>query len=199
MPKKAKVYGIQRSGNNWLQWMLAANYKVKIMGSNYGWTHGPYSTDKEVADAVNFVTSKHPIEWLPSMQRFHKVHHGLTIGQFIRRCDMIERWNSLYAGHLANAEKFGARFVRYDDLLRDPEAVLCGIVDGAFPRKPQPFRSAENQHMSTTMTPTKKPFNKRQYLEKTYLKRYTQAEIDEVIARVDWGVANDLGYTKENL
>lgn len=196
---KAKVYGIQRSGNNWLQWMLAANYRVKIMGSQFGWTHGPYSTDKGLDDCLNFVISKHPVEWLPSIQRFHKVHHGLTIGQFIRNADVIERWNSLYAGHLGNAEKFGARFVRYDDLLKDPEGVLDKLVDGALPRKDQPFRSAEGNKMTTRMNLSGKPFNKRQYTEKAYLKRFAPAELEEVISRVDWGVANKLGYTKEEL
>ena len=196
---KVKVYGIQRSGNNWLMWMLEANYRVKVMGSNYGWTHGAYSDDKEVEDALNIVISKHPIEWLPSMQRFHKKHHGLTLGQFIRDSDSIEQWNSLYLGHISNAEKYKARFVRYDDLLRDPETVLDNLIDGAFQRKDRPFRSAENQHMSTRMKPTSREFDKNQYLEKHYLKKYTKEELEEVTSRIDWGVAGSLGYEKEKI
>jgi len=193
---KAKVYGIQRSGNNWLQWLLAANYRVKIMGANFGWTHGPYSTDAELAGTLNLVISKHPVEWLPSMHRFHKVHRGLTLAKFIRTADAIEKWNSLYAGHVANAEAFGARFIRYDDLLADPEGVLEATVAGDLARKDQPFRSADGQHMNTRMLPTSRKFDKNHYLKKVYLNHYTPELLEEVQARVDWKVASALGYER---
>jgi hypothetical protein len=194
---KAKVYGIERSGNNWLQWMLAANYRVKIMGTNYGWTHGPYSTDRELDGCLNFVISKHPLEWLPSIHRFHKTHHKMSIGEFIRERDVIERWNNLYAGHVGNAEKFGVTFLRYDDLLRDPERILNIAVDHRIPRKTQPFRSAENDKMTTRMNLSGKPFNKRQYLEKKYMDHYTPEVLAEAMRRFDWGVAEKLGYGRE--
>jgi len=190
-----KVYGIQRSGNNWLMWMLAANYRVKVLGNTFGWTHGPINPDAG-AD-VSLIISKHPLAWLPSMYRFAK-NRGDSFAGFVKRSKCIEDWNARYAGYLKDAEKVDGVFLRYEDLLEnDPEMVLDDKI--VLERKPGAFRTARGHAMGKHMQPTEKRFDASEYLQKKYLNRYTQRILDHAVNRFDWGVAESLGYDREGV
>jgi len=190
MPK-VKVYGIQRSGNNWLMWLLAANYRIELLGNHYGWTHGAMEP-KEVPDAT-IVISKHPLEWLPSMWRYAAKRESFE--NFVRRGSVIEGWNGLYRNYLDNAPAYLAQFVRYDDLLTDPGSTLAPIMR-AFERKPGDFRTSEGRKMDKHMRPTEKPFSKEHYLTGAYLQHYSHEFMAEVEERFDWRVAGALGYER---
>lgn len=197
--KTAKVYGIQRSGNNWLMWLLAANYFCEVLGSKAtGWTHGQMNVKEmygKEPDAV-FLIVRHPLAWLPSIWRYSG--RDCEFAEFVKREDQIEKWNAAYTRWLNQASSFAAArffFVRYEELLGNTETMLdsmCRRV--AMVRKyPNSFKHAVGK-MGKHMNETRREFDPTYYTRKRYINAYSPALIANVMSRVDGDVLRRLGY-----
>lgn len=70
---RLKVYGLPRSGTNYVQQLLERNFRLRSLGSEGGgaWKHGPVSTSS-IVPAV--VVTKHPYTWLRSLRRWEIAH-----------------------------------------------------------------------------------------------------------------------------
>ena len=191
MTKKVKVYGIQRSGNNWLFWMLAANYAIKLLGNKYGHTHSCFNPNSGAE--ANLIISKHPVEWLPSMYRYE--NSTINKAQYLLT---INKWNTLYASYLSDTMSLSnVDFIAYDNLLADPEKVLTPIAERyGLERKTDEFRVAKG-HMGKQMNETERSFDPQHYLKKDYLAWYEDAHLEIAQKLVDWDVAAKVGNYKK--
>lgn len=148
---KVQVFGLQRSGTNYLHWVLSKNFPVKTTKDG-GWKHGfpwerriglhgaePLDTsiaqrliDKNIQPVVVRKDLEH---WLPSIDREPKDYHkgaGAVEGD---RAKAWERYYREWAEH--------APIVRYEDFLADFDAALRSLGDliGVSPvRADQPTR-----------------------------------------------------------
>ena len=101
----AKVMGLERSGNNWLQFMLR-KYKDLIRWHNSkdsGWKHGPYEVPKHLGQDVNvFLIVKHPLCWIPSFFRYWrnaaKGREKVSLLQWIPK--YADHWNEHHRSFL---------------------------------------------------------------------------------------------------
>jgi hypothetical protein len=67
-----KIYGLPRSGTNYLQFMLVNNFKVKVLLLDHGWKH-----DRIVSSLPSIAIVKNPFSWLVSMYLFSKLRCGM--------------------------------------------------------------------------------------------------------------------------
>jgi hypothetical protein len=195
---EAKVYGIQRSGNNLLMWLLAANFKVRILGNKFGWTHGPMKIVKTLghAPAVVLLAVKHPLCWLPSIHR----HRGKgAFGAYVEKSKEIEKWNERYTGWLNSAAKLnGTHFqiCRYEDWLSNTVGHLEELWGAAgLERKDGPWKMAKSK-MNKHMGFTGNRFDADYYLSRRYMSTYPRRIVRMVAKRVDQDLLERLGYRR---
>jgi hypothetical protein len=193
---EAKVYGIQRSGNNWLMWLLAANFRVNILGNKAGWTHGPVEFSKIRGIDHVFLVVKHPLCWLPSIYRFRGKG---AFGAYVEKSDEIEKWNTRYTDWLNAAAKLnGTHFqvCRYEDWLADPVGHLEDLWGAAgLERKDGPWKMAKSK-MNKHMGFTGNPFDADYYLSRRFMNTYPKRIVRMVAKRVDQDLLERLGYRR---
>lgn len=158
-----KIYGLQRSGTNYLEWLLNKNLaSVKVLVDETGWKHGyipatfdvnglnwspPYMDEQE---AYNFAQrrlhrlgdlvtrleesvkqndlcftfiSKDPYSWYASYARFEGLPYSPIDPKILEYWCLLNRhW---YEFSLANKDR--CYFLRYADLLAEPEVTLARV------------------------------------------------------------------------
>jgi hypothetical protein len=194
----AKVYGLQRSGNNWLMWTLAANYKCEVLGKSAGWTHGQMNVVQiygKEPDAI-FIIVRHPLAWLPSMWRY-ACKDGIEFEEYVRKDNAIDRWNDSYSSWLVQASSFKTAKVfiaRYEDLLLDTESkldIMCARA--GIDRKKEFFAHAVGK-MGLHMNQTDGQFDPTYYTQRRFMNAYSPELVAHVRSRVDGDLAHRLGY-----
>jgi DNA-binding transcriptional regulator of glucitol operon len=195
---EVKIFGAMRSGNNLMKFLLQTNFRAEIITSSAGgWTHGLYRVPEIYGKEVNVVVmSKHPLAWLPSMFRFQR--QTMTFHQFATRSGAVGRWNTLYRDWTeVRLEECGMSFVRYEDLIVDPEAVMKRVASeiGAE-RNSKPFHMPKGK-MTTTGKVSDERFDPTYYTERRWMDHYSRDTLSAVIGRFDWEVATRLGYEQE--
>ena len=60
--KPIKQYGLQRSGTNYLAFLLEQNYYVDVWVNRGGWKHGPYTPINPEMHCI--IISKNPFAWI---------------------------------------------------------------------------------------------------------------------------------------
>jgi len=157
-PKKMfKHYGLFRSGTNYFEAIVQANYHVNLDLAQYGWKHGEIDK-KPPCDTALIV--KNPYAWLvslynyatkPKSKKYFAIPAEIDFSGFIRRkyfwkgdtgfgggsitqtaINPIMFWNTMISHWLENVKYV----FRYDELLIDPEESLSIC---SFKRKTDEF------------------------------------------------------------
>lgn len=184
-----KVYGIQRSGTNFAEFMIRQMFDCPVLDwETGGWKHGPIS-----CDCLALVMVKHPLPWLLSIRGFRNKKR-LSLRDYVFQTEEIEVWNAHYQERLLELEtkpKIG--LCRYEETLSDPVGWFeeWGVFHG-LPRKDTEVQ-VPTKSMDKYAAPGAKGFNPRTYLGKTWKAVYTPDLVDEVERRVDPGVLEALG------
>lgn len=144
--KIIKIYGLQRSGTNYLSTLLQKNFDVEVWMNLGGWKHGfinknpskdeifnntDYLTklkykDEYIIDLfsnkqVNFLCIvKNPYNWLISYKKFL----DLTKKKF-ELVNSVNLWNDIYLNYINN----DITIIRYEDLLNNFNKTLLLIKD----------------------------------------------------------------------
>lgn len=191
---RAKIYGVERSGTNWLHLLLESNYFVDLITSvDSGSKHEPYKQTYEPAHII--VTVKHPLAWLLSMVKFRFRRDGLNVGQIME--PELERWHEFYRCFLSlRIPNKHNMLVRYEDLLEDPRG-QCGQIASRIKaeRKPGDFYIPYNK-MKKNNTEGTKNFDKAYYVNQRYLEEYSQEDLDRVRSLLNWQLVESLGYQR---
>lgn len=197
---KVKIFGIQRSGNNWLHNMLEANYDVKPLGNQEsGWNHG-YCINEKVINCkpkAMIILCRHPIVWLPSIWRYRGTKWSFV--QHIIKNMEVHNWNKMYSHwtHL-HFEEFPVVYMDYMDLLLKSEETCNKLAEGTgIKKKEKPFYVPSNK-MTKQGTESYKAFDVSYYTENKFLKYYDKSTFEFVINQIDWTVAAEFGYSKKD-
>jgi len=184
---KVKIYGMQRSGNNFLMYLIASNFNINLLGNKYGWTHGPFQPESG-AD-LNFIISKHPIAWLPSMWRYEKPK--CSKAAYI---NTMSKWNDLYNGYKNDTRRYNNIIcVKYEYLLTHPIDFLEAISANGLKRKEGDWRIAKNK-MNKQMGETNKKFDPNYYLDKKFMSWYEGDMYEKANKLVNWDTAKAFGH-----
>lgn len=135
-PIYLKIYGLPRSGTNYLQFMIERNLKIYVLNTKKGWKHGRIQSDEITSVAI----FKNPFSWLVSVYAFAikrpKIFHinpNISFKDYIRKefvmdtdisgpgsehvyqlsSNPIQHWNYMNDHWFSHADFW----IRYEDLL----------------------------------------------------------------------------------
>ncbi len=152
---KVMVAGTFRSGTNLLKHLFSENYRTDVVFSRWFWKHGlpPTQIKKPIPDRVPIVViTKNPIALNISLYRFWQIRRpelsvGRSISEFVRKPLIVydnsnkcrdpqyifttptDYWNQFHHAWIYWKDVDDRRlFVSYEDLVRDPDAVMRSIA-----------------------------------------------------------------------
>ena len=222
-------YGLQRSGTNYLEFLLAKKYRVQILNSNIDGVRPDrssplhkhfrlydekdiipepqYRNDFKIDSFKDFegllevipdyyvIISKDPYSWF------------LSYTEWARRCSWpavpyhyLTEYNLFYGKWLAFSQQTDRiLFVRYSDLLRDPDQELHRLEEKMHLKRKflYPLRSS-----AAFKVPQSKEFSMERrsyYLSEQYIKEFTAEQLREANAIIDLDVLDQLGYQKKDV
>ena len=234
-----KLYGERNSGTNYLQQLLAANFRVEqLRGTTPIWFDGPlfgaeWSRDLYFrmtasqnlgwkhtrvperlcppADTLLVCLTKNPYSWLLSM--FRRPHHAARrysdFDDFLRSPWMtlgrehspsvfespVHMWNAKHASYVQAQQAHGAVLLAYEELVRDPLAVLRRLeVMHGLRASRQPF---VNVTASTRREDPERDYTflRAYYGEERWRSELSSTQLAFVHGALDRAVMQRLGYT----
>lgn len=183
---------------------------------NLGWKHRlapPKNELQRVAfspDNVAFlIISKNPYSWLLSLFR-HPYHYQgelTTFEAFLAQtwrtvgreghpapfANPIDMWNAKHASYLQLAQSARCFFIRYEDLLSDPESVIIGLSSvHNIPRRAAGFVNVQ----TSTKGEADRDFDyyRRRYLEELWRDELSKEAIAIINRFLDPVVVDAIGY-----
>lgn len=212
------LYGLQRSGTNYLERLLRGAYRVRFANhrrrNHPGHKHFRLYDNKALIpepqfansarirsldvleEALGFrpdaylVLSKDPYSWLRSYEAWAR-----TCGWPSAAHHYGAEYTAFYGAWCALAQDAArVHFVRYADLLADPEGTVKAVA-ARIEARPRRFRvwSSRRVPQSGPFTPERRAW----YAERRYLEGYTAAELAALNAEMDAGLLGFLGYRLE--
>jgi hypothetical protein len=222
MELKILLYGLQRSGTNYLETAVNQKYHVLFVNeindrSGPGHKHfrlydqkaiipephygneltfagyDDFENHLEIPPDIILVISKDPYSWLLSYKSWAEKCHWPQPGHHY-----LKEYNLFYGKWLEFARQTDKiQFVRYCDLLNNNDQTL-NHLQAKFPLQKKfqwPFRSR-----LPTLVPQSSYFSKHRrhyYLSEQYLNSYTREELQKINAIIDPQVLSGLGYEKK--
>ena len=152
-----KIHGLQRSGTNYLTYLLRASFKkLEVLVNAGGWKHGPYSLPYMLGDnEINVaIIAKSPYAWLTSVYDYWSPPKQFEVGpdlenvsfeEFVREkavlemqktipfmfraANMVQYWNNMYYHWLTiRMQKKEILYINYEGLLENPESSIQNIA-----------------------------------------------------------------------
>jgi hypothetical protein len=125
-----KIFGIERSGTNYLEEILKLNTDYRVYVNKYGWKHGRVElnrkdcSDEDVETEMDYICIvKNPYSWYLSIMKWSK-KEGAEY--------WLNKYKELYEHYLDKIEVIGefykkGRLIKYEDLLKDPIETLSEV------------------------------------------------------------------------
>lgn len=207
------VYGIQRSGTNFLQRFISNN--TDLTHKKTEWKHIREAENLDAADRLNIYVYKSPYKWIESIARNHedvpkkwapeypinKTGDGIvTIESSHRGREKdkkqfnVEALAQCYSDHLKqwfSINRDNVVFIQYEELMKNPQEWLADLG------KKHEFT------VQGTKVPDKVPQshkftedNKQYYTDPEKLEYLTQEQIDVINATIDPQILNFIKYKK---
>ncbi len=214
-----KVYGLPRSGTNYLQALFLRNFpRVEFLVNILGWKHGPAVNRYEwllrsgkrpelleaIKDSVHTVIiTKDPFAWITSYCNYYfgessPASRNLTFVKDLtaQYCNLHRHW---YEHFIDGVNSCKARFVKYEDLLMDFQNELAQLADDFKLKPPSEWIDHTTQTKPSDdkqFRDTGNPFAKKEYyLKRSYLKDYPQRLKEKLIKAMDKNLLDLLGYS----
>jgi hypothetical protein len=175
---KVKIFGIERSGTNYIEALLRENVKgLKIYVNCFGWKHGyiqpvdkwymdegnvikEYSKAFKTTDKLDYIMIiKNPYSWHNSIKKWHY--------QNTQEAFDLDRWfnkyRKLYLHYINHAEKrhkfwrYGT-FLRYEDLLKAPKKKTTSVCKFYGWDMRSSFKNPQKVYMSPAFSKERKEY-----------------------------------------
>jgi len=204
-----KVYGLLRTGTNYLTRLIELNFRAFCLASTEeGWKHGPcnYDPDLKYVFAV-----KDPYSWLVSFMDW-EIIHGRFTGQSMKEfiagpvthpqlkkawgcSDVLSAWNRSLGEWRQYMQKPNAVFVRYEDLTESYEAELSRIGDTLGLRQRNTAFMDLDARADDWKTPRpRKERHQDYYREAHYLQHFTRDDLEIIRNKLDPDLVDAFGY-----
>lgn len=95
-----KIHGLQRSGTNWLAFLIKENFEnVKVLINEGGWKHGPYMAPWILKREVHVASIiKNPYAWLVSVYNYWGPNKDKNIGPNLQGVEFSDFIRNRYIG-----------------------------------------------------------------------------------------------------
>lgn len=200
-----KVYGLPRSGTNYLQGLFRLNFpQVEFLVNDLGWKHGPHVDQRNWIERAGkrhelfgehkgngihvlptvhtVIVTKDLFAWLSSHCRFYFGENSPAsrnenyLKDLVRHyCCMHRHWHEEF---IEDAHESEGRIVRYEDLLMDFQNELFCLADNfklAIPSRYVDYQAETSPSTDTEFLHKGKPFARKNY----YVERSYMKEFPE--------------------
>jgi len=182
------ISGKERSGTTWLEMLLRHNY---INGGIDAKHKHRFTGVLRSAEIMTLVISKHPLDWFYSYYKYIR-KSGVSFRDFgDKSVNQIAIWSDFYFHWLDWSLSAEVKFIRYIDLLADPEKVLSST---GLLRYDEPFNPVRNT-VCADGTVLVDEFYEREEPSKAYAG--CSGLIDDIRELVSEEVVKALGYDNE--
>jgi len=198
--KELKIFGLRRTGTNYLSKLLNINYEVKMIGGLAGWKHGKYRVKKLFGHEVDcIIISKNIYSWLTSLERRYKAWNFYKIEEM---SDFIQMYNLAYGDWLNIPKRLETKkcfFVKYEDLIEN-SFLICERMSKelSFKRKTKEFINIEKVVKPREILGLKN-FNKDYYINHKYMTKYNQDIKNLIKKHIDIDIVKALNYSIDSL
>lgn len=211
-----KIYGLQRSGTNYLTYLLKENIEdVKVLVNEGGWKHGHYVE----SSAHHVIVTKNPYSWLVSVYEYwssgNKIGpdlRGVPFGEFIhnrvyveaqkgvpyliRASNPVQHWNNMNF-HWLSVQTKSLFVAKYEQLLSEPQACVQRIASAFHGKLRATFVACDKTTIPADEDPklSEDVWGKAKYYkEEQYLSYFTPELFKFVNEELDLDVMVSLNY-----
>lgn len=204
-----KVYGLLRTGTNYMTRLLDLNFSVFcLLSTEEGWKHGPCQFNER----FKFVfLVKDPYSWIFSFWEWEKIHNRTntkTLTDFIsgpvtqpqlnaswNLVNPITAWNESLRSWRQYEDRDNVIFVRYEDVIGS----LCEQLERIRTQFQLKRTYAEYHNLQTRADDWKTPKPRRKlspdfYRNKEYLRAFTEHDINLMHQYLDPVLVESCGY-----
>lgn len=206
-----KIFGLQRSGTNYISHLLNENFEsVKALINVGGWKHGYYSVPWIMGKELSILgVTKSPYAWLVSMYNYWGPNRKLNIGPdlrgvsfehfvrnkvifekqrdipfLIRSVNPVQHWNNMNFHWLSirlNSKKLC--FVTYEMILSELDNTLTGIETSLGLKKKKETKTTTKTLLPSgeEMKTSDENFEQREYYLKGGFMKYYTPELLEFV------------------
>ena len=202
--KTFKVYGIQRTGTNFLTSLIRKNIKKSNVAVNgFGWKHGyvlsrdgivnwkrTKNVDIEIPNNIKpIIIIKNPYSWYNSIKRWR-----INCSGSFNFSEQYKRYNNLYFSHKnmyysdLYSEPF---FIKYEDLISNEEKEINNISKHFGVETTETFDIPKKVKLSDKFTEEKRKYYLRN--DDFGMGKKKVKMINDIL---DWDMLKSYGYTK---
>lgn len=204
-----KVYGLLRTGTNYMTRLLELNFDVFCLASTEeGWKHGACEYNEQF---YYVFLVKNPYSWIVSFREWEQIHgrtdaSSLTefISSAVTQQQLNDAWKlenpvTAWSESLRSWSQYQGRsnviFVRYEDLLDSFDNQLKQIGN-AFGFKPlgERFRNLETRADNWSTPKPRRKLSPDFYRNKEYLKLFTKNDLEIMSKFLNQEMVESFGY-----
>lgn len=218
-----KIHGLQRSGTNYVQFLLNENLETEVLANIGGWKHGPYCFPWSLYQEVHIiVVVKNPYYWLFSLYNYWKekklgmnlencffnqflrsntfFEQGKGIPCLYRASNPVQYWNNMnfhWCSIRMNTKKL--LIIPYEAALENPEEIVNLISEELKINKKTNFKlTTKKLEPNGEKYNFGEDFDRSIYEKKKYLEFFDNESIEFVNNELDKELMNLLRYNYEN-
>lgn len=209
-----KIYGLRRSGTNYLEALLNNNFNdLQVLTNTLGWKHGKvkdfkqypdlrdFKNDKELLNSIDnnevkkIFLIKEPYAWVNSITNYCKKHSDNNCHKWSIE-DFIKRYNEINKDYIENFKKDynNSVIIFYEELISNPEKYIDIISDKFNFSKEKEFKDI-NKKIGPNLSISGQQFNKKYYKQGKYLEELNEETKTEIETNIDKEV---LEFIEEN-
>lgn len=206
---KIKIYGIENSGNIYLEWLIKHNLGIALdTDFELGWKHRLAPSQGEISsyhkqNTIFICLAKNPYTWMLSTHKRpygHKCLKKLKFGDFIRFSygdyqNPVILWNKKNDSYL-QMKNYVDNFmlINYEDLLTDPKKVIQTIADKIGQKMPIFFKNMQ-YILSRKNGKTNHRFHSDHYLKGKWKNNLSKIHVQQINVFLEEKLMNELNYT----
>lgn len=198
-----KIYGLRRTGTNYLQWLLCNNFKCLVLLIDvFSWKHGrpvivpgninslihnpkDYRLSNDLNDIPNIdkdpcylLSIKDPYSWYISMCSWHNID-PLPVER--DKLNLFFLWNYMASEYKKFHEKNDSIIIRYEDLLADLDGSLESIAKYLYTDLVYPISDLPTEVYNGKSFAEKRKY----YLSKQYMNIYKGRDLKNIEMALD--------------
>jgi len=205
-----KVYGLLRTGTNYMTKLMELNFDVFCLASTEeGWKHGACQYNEHF---YYVFLVKNPYSWIVSFREWEQIHNrsdasSLTefITDTVTQCQLNDAWVldnpvSAWSESLRSWSKYQDRnnviFVRYEDLLDSFDKQLGRIGNAfGFKRLDDKFRNLETRADNWSTPKPRRNLSPDFYRNEEYMKLFSPGDLEIMRKYLDRELVESYGYS----
>jgi len=180
---RIRIFSLQRSGSNYLEYLLAQNYDVDVVGRVGSEKHFRYE-DVDVQEPTIHI-ARNPLTWVASFHNFR--HHFTWYTEKETFDDLIPRYAEIYNDMNRQWHEACTARMRYEQAMLGEKGVSVLAEHIGLARKDQEWVDT-NRRMTMQATPSRKPHVRRKSFSATHMDNFKELLNKDLLERIGYSI-----------